>query len=197
MLFVVLFSIQRFQQLRSPQVLYFCQSDQQPAMALLMGGRASFPCFLTKQGNAGAHCAVRPRRRVHARSGPTKPQWVRCALHEPVFAANPLQPSCTTSLRRCRVYEEDAEHDPEIAALLQGTHGDPDLIRKRVGACSAVRELTPSLLPSPENRYRVVDRRGHAGQAPADYVWARHGRRPAATDASEVPPGGPLQPVGM
>ena len=76
-----------------------------------------------------------PRRphAAHAAEAPQQPLYLMiphaCKRLQTVAAACMLW---LTEAKLCRDLEEDAEHDPEIAALLKGANGDPDVVQKRV-----------------------------------------------------------------
>jgi hypothetical protein len=87
------------------------------------------------------HEACRFRRSAAVAAAATadsKPEWLRrvtCLDNLPLF--NPARPhgrqKTTSLLVCCREVEADAAEDPDIARVLEGANGDPEVVRERVG----------------------------------------------------------------
>jgi hypothetical protein len=58
-----------------------------------------------------------------------KPMWLKCAPPESELC---YQLSCSILHRACRDLERDVDYDPDVKELLDGTNGDPNLIRMRM-----------------------------------------------------------------
>lgn len=108
------------------QTRHFTQAVNRPVASSQSRVQARDACFATLPcgtGNLGSR---------RADSGSSRPLEVPPQANGVPFGPEPPQQAAKPEW--LRDFEKDAEHDPQIAALLKGANGDPEVVQKRMMA---------------------------------------------------------------